>query len=86
MDDLIELRKYLFVSLVRKLQSNTMAGCGIQAKEGKKRNRNIKGRIFRTIQNVVKKPGSIVGAPRVYSFALGDLQTIILRGYQMFSY
>ena len=57
-----------------------MAGCGIQAKKSKERNRNIKISFVRTIRNVVKKPVYVVSVPRVYSCAMDDLKIIKLRG------
>ena len=45
-------------------------------RKGKKWNRNIKSRIVRNIQNVVKIPGSIVSVPRLHYCSLGALQII----------
>ena len=49
-------------------------------RKSKKLNKNIKTSAVRTIQSAVKRPGSIVSFPRVYSCALEKFQIIKLRG------
>ena len=61
------------MSPMSKLQQNTMAGCGIPAKKGKKLNKNIKNSSIRTIQNTAKTPSYIVSVTRFHYYNLDDL-------------
>ena len=42
MYDLIDIVKYQYMPIMRKLQCNTMAGCGIRAKKGKSKTKTSK--------------------------------------------
>ena len=53
---------------------------GSNPKKGGKRNKNIKTRAIRTIKNGVKRLGSIVNIPRVYSYDMDALHIINLIG------
>ena len=57
-----------------------MAGCGIQVKKWGKSNKNIKSSAVRTIQNLVKIPGSIIIILIIYSCAMDALKIKKLRG------
>ena len=73
-----EFVKFQYTSIVRKLQWNTMAGCAIRSKKGKKGNKNIKSAV-RTIPDGVKIPGSILIFPMVYYYDIYALNIIKFR-------